>query len=1010
MHRRLIRIAVSLALVAPLLGGTAHAAPGRRSVLTVAPDGRASACVPHIPCSLDTAQRLVRQRLGSGAGGDLVIEFTSGTYPPFGLDEDDSAAGARVIYRAASGAHPVISGGTVIRGWSPGPDGTYVADVPTTLRSRQLYVNGERAFRARSDSRNQVPSMTVTEVGFRLSRPVSWSNPQDVTFRFQAGGANWPWTDQQCGVASIGGTAVVMDQPCWSRLRNAVGGVWGGPGSVENVLELLDQPGEWYLDQAKGRIYYKPRPGQQMATAQVVAATSERLLDVRGRAGRPVENVTVQGLTFAYGTWLGPDSGLGVVEGQSNWMGCEAVLCQSDDNSSQMIPANVELSRVRNVRIVGNVFAHLGGAGLAVRDGSVDNVVQGNEFTDISGTNVQIGSYEDPTGLPGDEDRGTLVADNYIHDSVREYLGGSAVVVGFASGVIVRNNEVKNTAYSSVQMGWHTTDRAFNYQSANQALANDLSGAMNNVLRDGGLLYTNGKNTVGATRGRVDRNWLHDVEHGTALYIDDGSSDIDAASNIVSGAESELYVQTITSQYARNNALTGNYFTGQGRYSAGGATVSGNTYVRDGVWPAEATQVITEAGPRPEFSAVRNPLSRNGWSVTTSSGAPAAAMLDGDLDTRTTIGATQTPDQSVTIDLRSAQRVAGIGVRTGDNTYPIGYSVQVSADGVNWSTTARSRPVASNLAADVLRLSWLPVTARYLRLTQTGTGPRPWAIGELEVNAERVVRIDEDAVPSAAPMRAGLTGGSVVVDRDDQAFERSGGFGWWGGPCGDCSEFLYFGSQSATENVGASVATVFSGQQIRLIGARTPDSGFAEISIDGGPVTEVDLYSATKQTRQVVYSSPALAYGEHRIEVKVANRKDAASTGYGFALDRARVIRIDPAKRYVLVAANNGLAATSENGKVVLRRPSGSPAQRFAVGTAADGTYRLYLPGIPNQTWRIDEPANGSRAGNAPLRLTGVGGGKVLAVPDGSVDEGTQLGLANWDGGTAQRWYFVGVG
>lgn len=58
-----------------------------------------------------------------------------------------------------------------------------------------------------------------------------------------------------------------------------------------NALELLDQPGEWYQDYPSGRIYYYPRPHEDMTKAQVIIPALETLLTVNGTLERPVRNI-----------------------------------------------------------------------------------------------------------------------------------------------------------------------------------------------------------------------------------------------------------------------------------------------------------------------------------------------------------------------------------------------------------------------------------------------------------------------------------------------------------------------------------------------------------------------------------------------------------------------------------------------------------------------------------------------------------------------------------------------
>lgn len=953
----------------------ATAKPARGDVLYVAPDGHASACVKQVPCTLPTAIARVRRMLDT-ATSDITVELAAGTYPPFSLGEADSPPdGIRVSYRAAEGDRPIISGGMIITGWTAEGDGVFSAAVPAGLRSRQLYVNGVRAVRARSES--GLPDMSRTEGGYQLSEPVDWTNPEDVNFLFRHHG-NWSWNDQQCGVAKIEGTKITMDEPCWSRMTNSAGGVsWGTPGIIENVFEYLDQPGEWYLNEKSDRIYYLPRPGEDLGETQVVAATAEQLLSVRGRPGKPVRNITIQGLTFAYGTWLGPDSGLGVAEGQSNWMGCAGIHCTIDDSSSDMIPANVNFSGVAGIEIRDNLFTHLGGIGLAVNGGSSDTVVEGNELTDISGTNIQIGSYNDPIGFPSDADRDIQVINNYVHDTVREYLGGSPITVGIARGVTVAHNEVKNSSYSSVQMGWHTVKRQFTVQGSNRAIANDLSGAMTE-MNDGGLLYINGKNTPGLPRGIATENWLHDVANGNALYIDDGASDIDAARNVISGnGKFETYVQTIAGQEAYGNTVIGNYTTDDG-WGYNGAPSNFAVYrdhviVRDGVWPEAAQSIMRNAGLEPGYERLRNPLPRRDWKITTSSGAPATAMIDGSISTRTRLGDTQQPGQWLSVDLGSVQRIAGVGLETLDNTYPVGYSAETSVDGRTWTQPVQpSRSVVSNLAADILRLSWQPVSARYLRVTQTGNGPRPWTIGELNINAERQVVIDANA--PAVPIDAGFAGEPTLFERNLQ--------GW--------HEFS------------------ITGQRVALYASTTPFRGVAAVSIDGGPAVDVDLYRPTVGN-ELVYVSPSLSYGLHKITITRTGRKNPNSSGTSILIDRIRTTRFDPGQRFVLISAASGLAATVYKGRLVQRPARGSDAQQFAIATNPDGSLRINLPGLPNSVWTIDEPpviAGYGAYGGAAFRLTANDGSTLSAD---SVEIGSGLALTRWSADPPHYWYLVAV-
>jgi len=99
----------------------------------------------------------------------------------------------------------------------------------------------------------------------------------------------------------------------------------------------------------------------------------------------------------------------------------------------------------------------------------------------------------------------------------------------------------------------------------------------------------------------------------------------------------------------------------------------------------------------------------------------------------------------------------------------------------------------------------------------------------------------------------------------------------------------YNGTTSYSNNTDDSVTVTFSGTQISLYAARSADSGKAAVSIDGGTETTVDLYSATRQGNQLVYTSPTVASGTHTLKVRVTGTRNASSAGYFVSPDRVLV-------------------------------------------------------------------------------------------------------------------------
>jgi len=81
----------------------------------------------------------------------------------------------------------------------------------------------------------------------------------------------------------------------------------------------------------------------------------------------------------------------------------------------------------------------------------------------------------------------------------------------------------------------------------------------------------------------------------------------------------------------------------------------------------------------------------------------------------------------------------------------------------------------------------------------------------------------------------------------------------------------------------------FNGTQIKLYGAKAPTHGIAAVSIDGGAETFVDYYAATRTDDTLLYTSQALADGQHTLRVRVTGAKNSSSSNYFITTDRVDV-------------------------------------------------------------------------------------------------------------------------
>ena len=64
-----------------------------------------------------------------------------------------------------------------------------------------------------------------------------------------------------------------------------------------------------YLDRLERKVYYWPRPGEDLTKAEAIAPALVRLVEVKGTPERPVRNLHFKGIEFAYADWTHPQGG-----------------------------------------------------------------------------------------------------------------------------------------------------------------------------------------------------------------------------------------------------------------------------------------------------------------------------------------------------------------------------------------------------------------------------------------------------------------------------------------------------------------------------------------------------------------------------------------------------------------------------------------------------------------------------------------------------------------------------
>jgi hypothetical protein len=310
-----------------------HSAP--RTTVYVAPEGNdANQGTAASPLATLQKARAVAREMKNKARGPIDVLLLPGTYYlgeslVFGPDDSGSEL-APITYRAVKEGSVILSGGARLTcAWRPYKNGIFVCDLPQAkagnLKFSELFVNGRRQIRARypnGDSRQPQPAGYLRARGADpwphkelYYDPASftkkqWAHPEDaVVFCFQRICFDKvPFWNGQWRVRGLDRARHALllgegghQQLLFHYMQVYKPGIYPNmPFYVENVLEELDAPGEWFLDPREGKLYYMPAAGVDLKIAVVEPALYQRVIQFRGTKALPVHHITFCGLWIAH--------------------------------------------------------------------------------------------------------------------------------------------------------------------------------------------------------------------------------------------------------------------------------------------------------------------------------------------------------------------------------------------------------------------------------------------------------------------------------------------------------------------------------------------------------------------------------------------------------------------------------------------------------------------------------------------------------------------------------------
>ena len=491
--------------------------------------------------TLERARDAVRELKRRLPGKDILVLIRGGRYHTirtivFGL-ADSAATERSITYAAYPGEEPIFSAGVAITKWSrleSPPEGlsegarnkVWRADVSELRALRQsnarrapgkgdadwgwgfstLYDGPERLPRARGNGFSLFNSRTEldsSEFSFPKHALDNWPDLADAeivvipAFTWVMNILPIEWVDPERQIAR---TRYAPTYPL-ARAASHRPNAW-----IENVLEVLDRPGEWVLDSRTATLYLWPdrdTPGND-----IIAPVLTELIRVEGHinddgpAGASVTGLVFKGLTFTHGgrfSWHGA-TGWGL---QHDWevfdsptalvrfrgaAGCSMTECRFINSGHTAIRLDLDC---RDIRITGCEMGHVGGCG------------------------VLLCGYGPGTR---DVNRGNHVTDNHIHHVGEAYWGSAAIFAWQSGENRIAHNLIHHTPYCGIVVSCRASrTRSGRAECARTIRWDEVGDAYPKMTWEQREPFMHGRRNI------IERNEIHHIMEilgdGNCIYI-----------------------------------------------------------------------------------------------------------------------------------------------------------------------------------------------------------------------------------------------------------------------------------------------------------------------------------------------------------------------------------------------------------------------------------------------------------------------------------------------------------
>jgi hypothetical protein len=542
-------------------------------------DGSETNPVGGIHNALRLAEAMARENQGSSTKGKPAgfrLLLAGGRYELASTVEINVTSVSPLMFEASGDSEVIISGGVKLPNrWDTeqiNGQEVWSQTLPEVANGNwyfhQLWVNGERAHVPTMPKEGfyQISELIIPEE--HKNQPKSWEQAHADRFvykdnQFEKGWhaiedvwlmMSYSWFQQALKIKHLDPTSrtvylndstvrwLLASHPAHGRYVNENHPTGHDPDNfhvpafyqIFNVLEALTEPGEFYVDRKTGKLYYKPREGEDPETVEVIAPRLHQLFVIRGRGNKHVSGIHFRNITFSHSQVV-PEKHRG-----------------TGNHPDSSPPAAIYFEKVRNVSFRECTFRHFGEYALGFMKGSQDVDVVGNTFEDLGvGAIKTLGEFptrqaewvpdlvarrkeileiQEPEKFASQIRHAKIspettmrirITDNLVRRTNRFFRPYTVISLSRTRNSVVAHNRIEDTYFNAIKT--NATDQGMDFSAVDvKVLHNAIAniGQGHPSANDMGGIYLGGYGLGVLVEGNVIRNVTCYMYGGNGIYID----------------------------------------------------------------------------------------------------------------------------------------------------------------------------------------------------------------------------------------------------------------------------------------------------------------------------------------------------------------------------------------------------------------------------------------------------------------------------------------------------------